>query len=134
MPLMNTMADSLEKFVVLDLPFRQEERVSGVIQLKQYLRSPSLSLPNKYRLLLEAFQIENSYGRTVESYRDTLSIEGESLSVEFLRIGRVALYYRTLDGSEIARWSAQSRDWEVLPKEFNRNIYDAQHAICATDG
>lgn len=125
MPLMNSMADSLEKFVVLDLPFHQEERVSGVIQLKQYLRNPTLSLPNKYRLLLEAFQIENSYGRTIESYRALLSIDGEGLSVEFLRIGRVALYYRTLDGRATGRWSAQDRRWEVLPKEFDHNITDA---------
>jgi len=125
MPLMNSMADSLEKFVVLDLPFHQEDRVSSVIQLKQYLRSPSLSLPKKYRLLLEAFQIENNYGRTVESYRDNLSINGESLSVEFLRIGRVALYYRTLDGRISGRWNKQSHDWDTLPKAFDRNISDA---------
>ncbi len=125
MPLMNSMADSLEKFVVLDLPFHQEDRVGSVIQLKQYLRNPSLSLPKKYRLLLEAFQIENNYGRTVESYRDSLSLNGEDLSVEFLRIGRVALYYRTLDGRASGRWNAQRHDWDELPESFDRNISDA---------
>ncbi|UZE96226.1 DUF3450 domain-containing protein [Alkalimarinus alittae] len=125
MPLMNSMADSLEKFVVLDLPFHQEQRVNGVIQLKQHLRNPSLSLPDKYRLLLEAYQIENDYGRSVETYRDSLDVEGESLSVEFLRIGRVALYYRTLDGATSAYWNMASREWEVLPAAFGRNISDA---------
>jgi len=122
---MNSMADSLEKFVVLDLPFHQEDRVGSVIQLKQYLRNPSLSLSKKYRLLLEAFQIENNYGRTVESYRDSLSLNGENLSVEFLRIGRVALYYRTLDGRASGRWNAQRNDWDELPESFDRNISDA---------
>ena len=125
MPLMNSMADSLEKFVVLDMPFHQEDRVNGVIQLKQHLRNPSLPLPDKYRLLLEAYQIENDYGRSVESFRDTLEVEGDSLSVEFLRIGRVALYYRTLDGVTSGYWNQDARDWEVLPAEFNRNIADA---------
>ncbi len=125
MPLMNSMADSLEKFVVLDLPFHQEDRVGSVIQLKQYLRNPSLSLPKKYRLLLEAFQIENNYGRTVESYRDSLSLNGETLSVEFLRIGRVALYYRTLDGHVSGRWNTESNDWDDLPDAFDRNLSDA---------
>lgn len=125
MPLMNSMADSLEKFVVLDLPFHQEQRVNGVIQLKQHLRNPSLSLPDKYRLLLEAYQIENDYGRSVESYRDSLEVAGENLSVEFLRIGRVALYYRTLDGATSAFWNADAREWQTLPAEFDRNIADA---------
>jgi len=125
MPLMNSMADALEKFVVLDMPFHQEGRVNGVIQLKQHLRNPSLSLPDKYRLLLEAFQIENDYGRSVESYRDTLDIGGEELSVEFLRIGRVALYYRTLDGATSAYWNMDTREWDVLPAEFDRDISDA---------
>ncbi len=125
MPLMNSMADALEKFVVLDVPFRQEQRVNGVIQLKQHLRNPSLSLPDKYRLLLEAYQIENDYGRSVETYRDSLEVEGEMLSVEFLRVGRVALYYRTLDGATSAYWNRDTREWEVLPVAFNRNISDA---------
>ena len=125
MPLMSSMADALEKFVVLDLPFHQEARVNGVIQLKQHLRNPSLSLPDKYRLLLEAFQIENDYGRSVESYRDSLELDGEDISVEFLRIGRVALYYRTLDGATSAYWNQQAREWETLPDEYARNISDA---------
>lgn len=125
MPLMNSMADSLEKFVVLDMPFHQEARVNGVIQLKQHLRNPSLALPDKYRLLLEAFQIENDYGRSVESYRDSLEVDGEDLSVEFLRIGRVALYYRTLDGAASAYWNMDAREWEPLPAKFDRNISDA---------
>ena len=125
MPLMNSMADSLEKFVVLDMPFHQEDRVNGVIQLKQHLRNPSLPLPDKYRLLLEAYQIENDYGRSVESFRDTLEVGGDSLSVEFLRIGRVALYYRTLDGVTSGYWNQDARDWQALPAEFNRNIADA---------
>lgn len=125
MPLLNSMADSLEKFVVLDLPFHQEQRVNGVIQLKQHLRNPSLSLPDKYRLMLEAYQIENDYGRSVESYRDTLEVEGENLSVEFLRVGRVALYYRTLDGATSAYWNKASREWQELPPEFDRHISEA---------
>ncbi|WP_250655956.1 DUF3450 domain-containing protein [Alkalimarinus coralli] len=125
MPLMSSMADALEKFVVLDLPFHQEARVNGVIQLKQHLRNPSLPLPDKYRLLLEAFQIENDYGRSVESYRDTLERDGEDISVEFLRIGRVALYYRTLDGVTSAYWNQQAREWQTLPDEYARNISDA---------
>lgn len=125
MPLMMTMADALEKFVVLDLPFHQQQRVTGVIQLKQRLHNPSLSVPEKYRLLLEAFQVENDYGRTIETYRDALSLDGVELSVEYLRIGRVALYYRTLDGERSGYWRASEKEWLSLPDSYNSDLADA---------
>ena len=89
MPLMRSMADALEKFVVLDLPFHQEERVVAVLQLKQRLDSPDLSVSARFRLLLEAYQLEQDYGGTVEAWRGPLTLEGETLSVEYLRLGRV---------------------------------------------
>jgi uncharacterized FlgJ-related protein len=36
-PLMRSMADALETFVVLDLPFQHEDRIGAVLQLKQRL-------------------------------------------------------------------------------------------------
>ena len=96
LPLIMSMADALEKFVILDLPFQQEQRISAIVQLKQNLQSPSLSVPDKYRMVLEAFQVESDYGRTLAAYRDNLTLEGETLSVDFLRVGRVALYYQAM--------------------------------------
>jgi Protein of unknown function (DUF3450) len=125
MPLMHSMADALEKFVVLDLPFHQQQRITSVIQLKQNLRSPALSLPDKYRMLLEAFQIETGYGKSIESYRDTVTQGGDSLSVEFLRIGRSALYYRTLDGEVTRYWNANDKEWALLSDSYNREINQA---------
>lgn len=125
MPLIRTMADSLQKFVVLDLPFHQDERVASVIQLNQRLRSPSLSTPEKFRLILEAFQVENDYSYSIESYRGPLTTADEELSVEYLRIGRVGLYYLTLDGSQAGYWNDQVRNWEVLEPEHNKLIVKA---------
>lgn len=113
MPLLLSMADALEKFVLLDLPFQQEDRISAVVRLKQQLRNPSLAVPDKYRMVLEAFQVESDYGRTLASYRDTLTLEGDTRSVQFLRVGRIALYYQTLDGSTVGHWDGEQ--WQVLP-------------------
>ena len=57
LPLMRSMADSLETFVVLDLPFHQQERVGAVLALKQRLDNPGLSVSARFRLLLEAYQL-----------------------------------------------------------------------------
>lgn len=123
LPLILSMADALEKFVILDLPFQQEQRISAVVQLKQNLQSPSLSIPDKYRMVLEAFQVESDYGRTLAAYRDSLVLDGETLSVDFLRVGRVALYYQSLDGSHSGYWDGE--DWQALPENMNANIKQA---------
>lgn len=125
MPLILSMADALEKFIVLDLPFQQEQRINGIVQLKQHLRNPAISVTDKYRLVLEAYQIESDYGRTLAVYRDKLKQDQADISVEFLRVGRIALYFQTLDGQRSGIWSKQSGTWQDLPATMNGNIKQA---------
>jgi len=124
-PLMRSMADALEKFVVLDLPFHQQERVAAVFDLKQRLRQPDTSVPAKFRTLLEAYQVEQDYGGTIESWRGPLRTGAETLSVEYLRIGRIALYYQALDGSSSGYWSPGEQDWVRLDSRYNRGLGQA---------
>ncbi|MEZ5503842.1 MAG: DUF3450 domain-containing protein [Halioglobus sp.] len=121
-PLMRSMADALEQFVVLDLPFHHEERINGVLLLKRRLNEPELSVSAKFRLLLEAYQLELDYGNKLEAWRGPLQWEGKELSVEFLRVGRVALYFQTLDGQTSGYWSAAQKDWAQLAPEYNRDL------------
>ncbi|WP_162846015.1 DUF3450 domain-containing protein [Seongchinamella sediminis] len=125
LPLMRSMADALEEFVVLDLPFHQQERLAGVLQLRQRLDNPELSVAARLRLLLEAYQIEQHYGTTLEAWRGPLDVDGGTLSVEYLRLGRTALYYQSLDRKSSAYWDIIKRDWQALPAEHNRSLAQA---------
>ena len=114
-PLLSRMVDALEKFVELDVPFLLDERENRVEQLKKLLNRPDVTEAEKYRLITEAYQIENEYGRTLETYRGELPGEGEQTrTVEFLRVGRIALVYRTVDGEDLGAWNQQTREWEAL--------------------
>jgi len=124
-PLMRTMADALEKFVVLDLPFHHEERINAVLQLKQRLNQPDLSVSAKFRLLLEAYQLEQGYGGNIEAWRGPLQFEGEELSVEYLRVGRAGLYFQSLDGARSGYWDAREDAWLSLADEHNRAMAQA---------
>jgi hypothetical protein len=124
-PLMRSMADALEKFVVLDLPFHHEERINGVLLLKRRLNQADLSVSAKFRLLLEAYQLEQGYGSNIEAWRGPLQWQGEELSVEYLRIGRVALYFQSLDSESSGYWSAEQEQWLPLEAEFNRDVAEA---------
>ncbi|MCB1704902.1 MAG: DUF3450 domain-containing protein [Halioglobus sp.] len=121
-PLMRSMADALETFVVLDLPFHHEERINGVLLLKRRLNQPDLSVSAKFRLLLEAYQLEQGYGSDIEAWRGPLQWQGQELSVEFLRVGRVALYFQSLDGDSSGYWSSQEEQWLPLDAGFDREL------------
>lgn len=123
MPLMQSMLVALEEFVALDIPFHQQIRLSGLQKLRSRIHSGELSLPDKFRLLMEGWQIEHDYGRSVETWRDRLGAStglasDESLSVDYLRVGRTAFYYLTLDETQAAIWDKPSRSWMPLPKHF----------------
>lgn len=122
LPMMQSMLAALEQFILLDLPFKQNSRITNIKALEQELASASLTLPEKYRMLLEAWQIENDYGRTIETWRDELQAEQQILSVEFLRIGRIALYYRTMDGSQVAMWDKQNSQWLQVAQQTHRDL------------
>lgn len=124
-PLLRSMVDALEKFVVLDLPFHHEERINGVLLLKQRLNQAELSVAEKFRLVLEAYQLEQDYGNKLEAWRGPLQWQGEELSVEYLRVGRVALYFQTLDGATCGYWSDEKDEWVTLDTKFNRGVAEA---------
>lgn len=109
LPLMTRMLDTLDKFVQLDIPFLPEERARRVTELKEMMTRADVSLSEKYRRIVEAYQIEIEYGRTLETYEGTIG----DRTVQFLRAGRVALMYRTLDNEEIGYWDAGAKQWVV---------------------
>ena len=112
-PLMDKMVRALDQFIALDVPFLIEERTARVTNLKNIMARSDVTISEKYRLILEAYQIELEYGRTLESYAGTLNAGDERRTVEFVRLGRLSLMYRTLDGSETGYWDAGQKQWIV---------------------
>lgn len=108
-PLLVKMVNTLDSFVALDVPFLPDERKQRVAQLKEMLTRADVTLSEKYRRIMEAWQIEVEYGRSIEAYQGKV---GEK-TVDFLRIGRIALLYQALDGGETAYWDADKKAWEV---------------------
>lgn len=121
-PLMTRMIERLDEFVSLDVPFLIEARQQRVENLRNFMDSSNISPSEKFRLVLEAYQIENEFGRTIESYSGALDIEGKEMQVDFLRIGRVVLAYQTQDGQHQGYWDKDGKSWKPLGSEFNASI------------
>jgi hypothetical protein len=51
------------------------------------------------------------YGRTLEAYEGKMGDGDKAKTVEFLRVGRVALLYQTLDGKETGYYDADGKKW-----------------------
>ena len=94
-PLMMRMIDGLEQFVALDVPFLPEERANRVADLRAMMDRADVAASEKFRRVMEAYQVEMDYGRTMEAYSGIHSINGQERDVEFLRLGRTALIYQT---------------------------------------
>ena len=121
-PLMLRMVDALVSFVDADVPMLVTERQDRLANLVELMDRADVEDSEKYRRIMEAYQIENEYGRTIEVYQDTLNIDGEERTLDFLRVGRVALLYQTLDGEEVGAWDQQERRWVELPSSYSDSI------------
>ena len=113
-PLMEQMLASLRAFVEADNPFLMAERQQRLTQLRAILDDPELSLAARYRSLYEAYQIELDYGHTMETYTDTLELDGRNLKVTVLRVGRIALFATTNDRENTYRWNPEAKNWEAI--------------------
>lgn len=111
-PLMSQMLETLGKLIARDTPFLAEERLIRQNSLEEAFEEKRGEISERYRQLLEAYQIEADYGRNIEAYQAQLDQQdGNQKMVDFLRLGRVALFYQTLDGKQGGVWDNQQRSW-----------------------
>jgi len=123
-PLMYDMIATLKSFIALDIPFSQLERQSRVERLETNIERSDLTVSEKYRQIMEAYQIETSYGRNIEAYMGSLEIDGVERKVDLLRVGRILLSYQTPDLSETGFWDKTSNSWKALDSSYRRAITD----------
>ena len=111
LPTLEEMVSTLESIINNDVPFLLIERKARVAELKEILKQSNISTSEKFRRVFEAYQIENEFGRTIESYRDEITFDSETFNVEVFRLGRVGLYARTSDGRHTAMYSKKEGRW-----------------------
>ena len=122
-PMMTRMLDSLEVFIQLDTPFLLEERAERLERLRGMMERSDVSAAEKFRRVIEAYQIENDYGRTIEAYKGTVDINGTPQEVDFLRIGRVSLAYQTVGGGATGAWDKELGQFVKLDDaEFKNQV------------
>ena len=115
-PLMHRMADELSNFINNDIPFLIEERTERIVELRNILNHPAVSESEKFRKVLEAYQIELEFGNTIETFQDNFqAVESDPVeTVNYLRIGRIAFIAQSLDQSENYMWDTRQGQWQEV--------------------
>jgi len=125
------MIDAIDLFVAADVPFQQQERLARVESLKALMGRSDVTVAEKYRKVMDAYQKEMDYGRTIKTYRDSITLDaslfekGGEREVDFLRVGRISLVFLSLDGESLGIWDQQSKKWQPLESEYKGKVIGA---------
>jgi len=125
MPLMHEMVQVLSLFVNNDVPFLWQERQLRLTELTNLLDNPNVSVADKYRRIVEAYQIETEYGDTIETWQAQLPLSTENKAVQLIKVGRIGLYYLTPDHTTAGYWDNDDRTWKSLPESWLTRIQQA---------
>jgi len=127
MPLLEQMHSTLDEFVSHDLAFLPQERALRLQRLTSRLNRAEISDAERYQQILQAYQVELQYGRSIEVYQDILNPESDEAarSVNFFRLGRIGLYYLTLDKKEAAVLDSVNNQWTKLDDEQRSQLVRA---------
>lgn len=121
-PLMTRMIDGLEQSIELDIPFLMDERSERVANLKEIMERSDVSVAEKFRKVMEAYQIEMDFGSSSEHYKQSLDIDGAVRDYNMLRIGRVGLYFQSDDAHITGHFNQETREFEELDNSYRNEI------------
>ncbi len=121
-PLMERMIDGLEQSIALDIPFLMDERSNRVSELKNIMERSDVSVAEKFRKVMEAYQIEMDYGSTNEWYTESLDVDGVPREYNMFRVGRIGLYFQSDDTNITGWYNPIAGQYELLGSEHRNEV------------
>lgn len=121
-PFLASLVERVKKLPKEGLPFLPEERAERIQKLETTLHDPEIELSEKFRKAMEALQVEMEYGLTIETYQKQIELDSEKLLVNVFRLGRLGLYFQTLDQRTCGMFDPGNRKWTLLPESENYSI------------
>jgi hypothetical protein len=84
-----------------------------------------VDIGEKYRKIMEALLVEAEYGFTIEAYQETITIDGQALLADIFRLGRISLFYQSLDRKRCGFYNTADGTWQSLDTVHNAAIQSA---------
>lgn len=125
LPFLEEVMERLNSLVSDDMPFLVSERQQRLSRLSDILENTEAPVSEKFRKVMEALLIEAEYGNTIEVYQETIVVEGQTILVNIFRLGRISLFYQTLDEKASGFYDVFLKTWQPLPRSYNHGIKTA---------
>ena len=126
---LDRLMERLEVEIDRDLPFLTEERAGPHGRNQNRPRPAGHGIAERSRRVMEAIKVETEYGQTVEVYQQPIHVGNgqadQAMMADILRVGRLALFWRSPDGKRIGQWDRVESRWTPLPDTYRRAINDA---------
>lgn len=121
-PFLREMIGRIETVAGEGLPFLKQEREQRIERLYDLMEEPDETTSEKYRKVMEALLVEAEYGNTIDVYQETITVSDRTILANIFRLGRISLFYQSLDQQESGWFNVAEDRWEELPKTHNRAI------------
>jgi hypothetical protein len=124
-PFLDELMETIKRLLKDDLPFLTSERRQRVDRLDALMTDPEVDVSEKYRKAMEALTVEAEYGLTIETYQEKINIENKTMLADIFRLGRIGLFFQSLDHQHGGFYNVASGRWESLPASHNQAIQAA---------
>lgn len=121
-PFLAQLVEDIKALPETGPPFLLGERNDRIVKLEATLHDPEIALSEKFRKAMEALQVEMEYGLTIETYQQQIDLGAEPLLVNIFRLGRLGLYFQTLDQGRCGVYDQGDDKWVTLPDTYNYSI------------
>jgi hypothetical protein len=122
-PMLLEMYIGLEAFINQDLPYQLGERQDRLGRIEEALGDSQISPSEKYRLMINAFEIESAAGRSLRAYSQEVEVNGVPELAEILQIGRVAMIRDIGGNMEIM--TKDNPTWRPVPGSMAADVQRA---------
>jgi hypothetical protein len=134
--LMYQMLDGLDQYIQHDLPLKKVARIKRVASLREMMVRSDIAEAEKFRRILEAYQLELDYVNTLGAYIGPMFLDGQTREAELLYLGHVSLLARSLDHQQYWVWQQQGSTWQPIDAAKNNELdkaYLIAHKQAAAD-
>jgi len=115
-PLMYKMLAGLDDIINTGKPIKKQQRLARLEKLNVMMGQADVSDAEKYRRILEAYQIEIDYGTKLGVYQSEIMLASAAtpITVDLLHLGRIAFVARSLDSQSYWQWHDERQEWITI--------------------
>ncbi|MDT8408920.1 MAG: DUF3450 family protein [Wenzhouxiangellaceae bacterium] len=129
MPVAARIIASLQKHIESSFPFKIDERLKGLAEIRSQLESGATEPPRVINRLWRFYEDELRLTRDNGLYSQVIPIDGREVLADIAKIGAIAMYFQTRDG-RLGHAVRNGDDWRF---EVSQSAGDRQQIAALFD-